>query len=460
MPRNKAPGLDALTPEGLRKQWRRGVRQGCPLAPLLFALATIPLISMLQKATDQQRLKAVQLQTGVSVVTSLYADNTVIFPQVDQDSFHQLQRILDTYCTASGGQLNLNNLEFVLLGKSSALPDWLRNCGAKYISPSDQLRLYTFSPTAVQIPVDVTLFQFLRCIAKGDQAMSRSWWRLLTNARIRTTLQVLRYRPLLPNLLPSTVPSLVLQQILSKFQSLSTFPIYHPSWWVSSATPSCTDTGAVAKFYYSCLPDLSEQMEAYICKVWSIPRDLIDWSHWFNTIFRQPYHRCESLWLWRMAYGAFFTGTRLQRMRLPNAECAFCHEDPESVRHLFLSCPRWSDTWQRIYNMFPPLWQIRLENLFHFFVLAPQAPDTFAMAVFMVQLWRHFWHLRCSLLYDNSLIRPSVIEALVGAVDHLVTRAQQHSSHLRFWTTTIATITVHLPPSLRIRYHQPPLLLT
>ncbi|KAL3699433.1 hypothetical protein R1sor_017455 [Riccia sorocarpa] len=103
LPTNKAPGKDAVTAEGLREQLEylrtpvglfisthfislvrglhtgasaviladgffspriqlhRGVRQGCPLAPVLFAIVTVPLINLLNQATAAGRLQALTL---------------------------------------------------------------------------------------------------------------------------------------------------------------------------------------------------------------------------------------------------------------------------------------------------------------------------------------------------------------------------------------------------------------
>ncbi|KAL3683195.1 hypothetical protein R1sor_001217 [Riccia sorocarpa] len=118
----------------------RGVRQGCPLAPLLFALASIPLVSMLQAAADRGSIKAVRLPSGLHIVSSCYADDTAIFIQLHRQSYIELQLILDTYCRATGSCLNLNKSEFMLIGTRTPTPSWLQHTGAKILQPTQQLR--------------------------------------------------------------------------------------------------------------------------------------------------------------------------------------------------------------------------------------------------------------------------------------------------------------------------------
>ncbi|KAL3676461.1 hypothetical protein R1sor_026409 [Riccia sorocarpa] len=107
----------------------RGVRQGCPLARLLFAIATLPFISMLQSAVDSRQLQGVNLGPEGVIYASLYADDTAIFIQIHQPSVEILQRIISTFCAASGGSVNYSKSDLMTLGTPTTLPPWLSTYG-------------------------------------------------------------------------------------------------------------------------------------------------------------------------------------------------------------------------------------------------------------------------------------------------------------------------------------------
>ncbi|KAL2642711.1 hypothetical protein R1flu_010298 [Riccia fluitans] len=85
----------------------RGVRQGCPLAPLLFAISTEPLMAMLKGAIAQGRIKSLSFGNSAVADFSLFADDMDIYMEVDQASFTALKGILTFFESASGARLNL-----------------------------------------------------------------------------------------------------------------------------------------------------------------------------------------------------------------------------------------------------------------------------------------------------------------------------------------------------------------
>ncbi|KAL3678562.1 hypothetical protein R1sor_021518 [Riccia sorocarpa] len=127
----------------------RGVRQGCPLAPLLFAISTIPLVNSLMQAARSGRIQALQLPDGTPVVTALYADDTAIFLPLHRHSFQQLQQILQQYCDGTGARLNLHKSEVCILGHITPFPPWLTTFNFKLIPYTNTLRYlgYYFSPS-------------------------------------------------------------------------------------------------------------------------------------------------------------------------------------------------------------------------------------------------------------------------------------------------------------------------
>ncbi|OWZ04937.1 reverse transcriptase [Phytophthora megakarya] len=91
-----------------------GIRQGCPLAPMLFVLA----IDALYRAIDNHgELRGVTLQSDAGTVdlrVSGYADDTAIFLQT-AESMPQLLDLLSNFGAASGLQLNQSKTMVVAL---------------------------------------------------------------------------------------------------------------------------------------------------------------------------------------------------------------------------------------------------------------------------------------------------------------------------------------------------------
>ncbi|KAF5313488.1 hypothetical protein D9611_008631 [Ephemerocybe angulata] len=91
----------------------RGVRQGDPLSCLLFNFAIESLACMIRKSNlkgfTTPRMKE-------RLILSMFADDTTVFLS-EEDDFHCLQEILDTWCLASGAKFNVDKTEIVPIGK-------------------------------------------------------------------------------------------------------------------------------------------------------------------------------------------------------------------------------------------------------------------------------------------------------------------------------------------------------
>lgn len=114
-------------------QVTRGVRQGCPLSPLIFALATQPLMDHLQHLLDTQ-LEGIQISETLTVSYRLFADDLGIFIPATQTAFQQILAALATYETASGSKINLRKTTIIPFNLPT-IPRWLSQSGCHISSP-------------------------------------------------------------------------------------------------------------------------------------------------------------------------------------------------------------------------------------------------------------------------------------------------------------------------------------
>lgn len=90
----------------------RGVRQGCPLSPMLFVLSVDPLLRKLQATRS---IRGFPVPSGEAVVVSAYADDIVLFVR-DTSSLLDALKVFSLYARASGAQLNRCKSRALTLG--------------------------------------------------------------------------------------------------------------------------------------------------------------------------------------------------------------------------------------------------------------------------------------------------------------------------------------------------------
>ena len=102
----------------------RGLRQGDPLAPLLFNLVAEGLTGLMRNATSKNMFSNYQVGSHKEDVNILqYADDTLFFGTATLDNIKVLKAILRCYEMVSGLKINYAKSQFGCLGKSE---DWCR----------------------------------------------------------------------------------------------------------------------------------------------------------------------------------------------------------------------------------------------------------------------------------------------------------------------------------------------
>lgn len=98
----------------------RGTRQGCPLSPLLFAMAIEPLSIALKFASFSYGI----IRCGSEYTLSLYADDLLLFISDPISTIPQTIELLNRFGTFSGYKLNFSKSEcFPVNNLALQIPD-------------------------------------------------------------------------------------------------------------------------------------------------------------------------------------------------------------------------------------------------------------------------------------------------------------------------------------------------
>ncbi|KAL3679018.1 hypothetical protein R1sor_021974 [Riccia sorocarpa] len=126
----------------------RGVRQGCPLAPLLFAMTTQPLMRALRKEERRGNIRGLNIGGGRTLLHQLFADDTGICITADEEQFDSLKGVIQEFETASGASLNLQK-SVVMQLRPGPSQDWMEESGCDLTTEGKSfvyLGVHTSSP--------------------------------------------------------------------------------------------------------------------------------------------------------------------------------------------------------------------------------------------------------------------------------------------------------------------------
>ncbi len=95
-------------------QLERGVRQGCPLSPLLYCIVSEVMAEAIRK---EPKIKGIKLPNNSEAKITQYADDTTLFVS-DTDSIASCLSVIRVYEAASGAKININKTKGLWLGAS------------------------------------------------------------------------------------------------------------------------------------------------------------------------------------------------------------------------------------------------------------------------------------------------------------------------------------------------------
>ena len=98
----------------------KGLRQGDPLSPYLFAIGMEALSCLINRAVEGNYLSRSRIEDGrggdLVISHLLYADDTLIFCEANKDQLKYLSWILMWFEALSGLKINLNKSEIIPIG--------------------------------------------------------------------------------------------------------------------------------------------------------------------------------------------------------------------------------------------------------------------------------------------------------------------------------------------------------
>lgn len=91
----------------------RGLRQGCPLSPLLFILVMEGLSLTINKAKRDGLIEGIKITRDIAVTHSLFVDDAMLFGKGTLDEWVHYKRILDLFCSVTGMTISYIKSQFI-----------------------------------------------------------------------------------------------------------------------------------------------------------------------------------------------------------------------------------------------------------------------------------------------------------------------------------------------------------
>lgn len=132
-----------------------GTRQGCPLSPLLFAIAIEPLAISFRTNCNITGIH----RAGKEQKISLYADDVVLYISNPETCLPHVLSILGQFGSVSGYKINLHKSEFFPINTAANV---LLASTLPFKSTSDNFRYLGVTVTRKHVDLFITLFQFWR----------------------------------------------------------------------------------------------------------------------------------------------------------------------------------------------------------------------------------------------------------------------------------------------------------
>jgi hypothetical protein len=135
----------------------RGLRQGCPLSPLLFILVMEGLSLLLKESQREGKLAGINVSRTIKILHILFVDDVIIMTNATLQEWWEIDKILKSFCLASGLLINATKSTFLQAGLSE-----------QELSPYKSLFPYNFTDLA-------TGFKYLGFYLKTGPQRAVDW---------------------------------------------------------------------------------------------------------------------------------------------------------------------------------------------------------------------------------------------------------------------------------------------
>jgi len=95
---------------------QRGLRQGCPLSPLLFLLVAEGLSQLMLKAKREGSIKGLEVAVNLFITHLLFVDDILLFSNGSLTKFNKIKEILELFMKATGMQVNYRKSQLMMEG--------------------------------------------------------------------------------------------------------------------------------------------------------------------------------------------------------------------------------------------------------------------------------------------------------------------------------------------------------
>ncbi|KAL3694931.1 hypothetical protein R1sor_008582 [Riccia sorocarpa] len=116
---------------------QRGVRQGCPVSPLLFAISTQPLMRLFRDAERRGLLTGVTIPRGRPLLHKLFANDSGICITATEQNFECLKLLVEKFERVSGAKLNLGKSVILPMMLERSTP-WLERTGCRILNNAEE----------------------------------------------------------------------------------------------------------------------------------------------------------------------------------------------------------------------------------------------------------------------------------------------------------------------------------